>query len=94
MPKWVREYDDEVFDENTINDAVNEVIGPCELLDATREVIDDIRFTKFWEGLSAELQEEVLSRAYRNALADYFCEYDDDEWEEIQAELDELGEDE
>ena len=82
MAKWERFYDDEVFDEDTIDDAVRELVGLDELYEGMRYVIDDIGFRKFFEGLSDELKDRVYEIASIGVLSEYFTLIDEDEEED------------
>ena len=82
MAKWERFYDDEVFDEDTIDDAVRELIDEDELYEGMRCVMDDIGFTRFFEGLSDELKERIYEVASIGVLSEYFTRIDEDEEED------------
>lgn len=80
--KWERFYDDEVFDEDTIDDAVRELIDEDELYESMRYVMDDIGFTRFFEGISDELKEKIYAMASINVLSEYFTQIDDEDEED------------
>lgn len=80
--KWERFYDDEVFDENTIDDAVRELIDEDELYESMRYVMDEVGFVRFFEGLSEELKEKIYDIAYAEVLSEYFSQVDDEDEED------------
>ena len=80
--KWERFFDDEVFDEDTIDDAVYEMIGHNELYEGMRYVMDEVGFIRFFEGLSEELKEKIYDIAYAEVLSEYFSQVDDEDEED------------
>lgn len=76
--KYERVYDSEIFDEDTIVDAVNECISPDDIELAMQE----FSLFSLFNHLDDEMRERVLDAAYRNALDDYFYEIEEDEEEE------------
>ena len=76
--KYERVYDSEIFDEDTIVDAVNECIGPDDIELAMQE----FSLFSLFNHLDDEMRERILDAAYRNALDDYFYEIEEDEEEE------------
>lgn len=82
MAKWERFYDDEVFDEDTIDEAVEELIDDDELYESMRYVMDEVGFTRFFEGLSDEIKDKIFEMARLNVLSEYFTLIDEDEEED------------
>ena len=82
MAKWERFYDDEVFDEDTIDEAVDELIDDDELYESMRYVMDEVGFTRFFEGLSDEIKDKIFEMARLNVLSEYFTLIDEDEEED------------
>jgi hypothetical protein len=80
--KWERFYDDEVFDEDTIDEAVRELIDEDELYESMRYVMDEVGFVRFFEGISDELKEKIYSMASINVLSEYFTQIDDEDEED------------
>lgn len=79
--KWERVYDSEVFDEDTIDSAVNEAIDMDDLQEAMYDTICDIGFTRFFESISEEMKEEICQKAYASVLENYFNKVDEEEEE-------------
>lgn len=73
--KYERVYDSEIFDEDSIVDAVNECIGPDDIELAMQE----FSLLSLFNHLDDEMRERVLDAAYRNALEDYFYEIEEEE---------------
>ena len=80
--KWERFYDDEVFDEDTIDDAVHELIDEDELYESMRYVMDEVGFVRFFEGISDEFKERIYQMASINVLSEYFMVIDDEDEED------------
>ena len=47
-----------------------------------RYVMDDIGFTRFFEGISDELKEKIYAMASINVLSEYFTQIDDEDEED------------
>ena len=75
--KYERVYDSEIFDEDSIGDAVNECIGPDDIELAMQE----FSLFSLFNHLDDEMRERVLDAAYCNALDDYFYEIEEEEEE-------------
>lgn len=80
--KWERCYDSEVFNEDTIDNAVNETIDIDDLWDAMDDTIREIGFTKFFASISEEMKEIIYQKAYESVLENYFNKIDEDEEED------------
>ena len=80
--KWERCYDDEVFDEDTIDNAVNEAIDMDDLCEAMYDTMSEIGFTRFFENVSEEMRDIIYQKAYASVLENYFNKIEDEEEDE------------
>jgi hypothetical protein len=80
--KWERCYDDEVFDEDTIDCAVYKTISTDDLCEAMYDTMSEIGFTRFFEHISEEMTEIIYQKAYASVLENYFNKIEDEEEDE------------
>ena len=80
--KWERVYDSEVFDEETIDSAVEESMDSDDLQEAMYDTMHEIGFSRFFESLSEEMKELIYQKAYESVLENYFNKVDEEEEDE------------
>ena len=73
--KYVRDYDCEEFDEDSVWDAVEEGITDDEL----EEIMKDYSFLTIWKHLDEEFKMEIWDMARSLVMAEHFSEVEDEE---------------
>lgn len=73
--KYVRDYDCEEFDEDSVWDAVEEGITDDEL----EEVMKDYSFFTIWKHLDDEFKMEIWDKAREIVMEEHFTEVEDEE---------------
>ena len=73
--KYVRDYDCEEFDEDSVWDAVEEGIADDEL----EEVMKDYSFLTIWKHLDKEFKMEIWDKAREIVMEEHFTKVEDEE---------------